>query len=246
MQNGGQFDPVLFGDYRESQEAVIGDGDFNNGFFNDAFPFDFASPLNFADTISPKPTNMSINQAQQNKSQNVEKPSQTLMAEIENTQAGGDDNYGLPGTNNPTAAPATITGGKCPKSGQMMSANAIWNQLQSNKDFLDGNFDLDGLCSELRSKAKCSQSGMAVDSKDVLETFKSFSSKSAVPEDIREEQHGMIFDEAFVNKALKKLSKPVGAAGGAATTTTQQVPKMQASDSWGGFGLTDEQLNQGW
>jgi len=36
-QNGGQFDPVLFGDYRESQDAVIGDGDFSGGFFEDAF-----------------------------------------------------------------------------------------------------------------------------------------------------------------------------------------------------------------
>lgn len=50
-QNGGQFDPILFGDYRESQAAVVGDGDFTNGFFNDAFVMpDFGSPFHFGDT----------------------------------------------------------------------------------------------------------------------------------------------------------------------------------------------------
>ena len=44
QQNGGQFDPVLFGDYRESQDAITS-GDYS--FFNDAFPvYIFNSPLN--------------------------------------------------------------------------------------------------------------------------------------------------------------------------------------------------------
>jgi len=56
-QNGGQFDPLLFGNYRESQAAVVGDGDFTGGFFNEAFPYtDFGSPFNFGDiTASPAP-----------------------------------------------------------------------------------------------------------------------------------------------------------------------------------------------
>lgn len=50
-QNGGQFDPALFGDYRDSQAAIVGDGDFTGGFFNDAFPLaDFGSPFHFGDT----------------------------------------------------------------------------------------------------------------------------------------------------------------------------------------------------
>lgn len=50
-QNGGQFDPALFGDYRDSQNAIVGDGDFTNGFFNDAFPItDYGSPFHFGDT----------------------------------------------------------------------------------------------------------------------------------------------------------------------------------------------------
>jgi AP-1-like factor len=54
-QNGGTFDPVLFGDYREPQNAIVGDGDFTGGFFNDAMPasFDFSSPFNWADLTAP-------------------------------------------------------------------------------------------------------------------------------------------------------------------------------------------------
>ena len=45
QQNGGQFDPVLFGDYRESQDNITS-GDYDT-FFNEAFPLpDLASPFN--------------------------------------------------------------------------------------------------------------------------------------------------------------------------------------------------------
>lgn len=44
-QNGGSFDPVLFGEYRDPQDAVVGQ-DFGT-FFNDAFPLpDLGSPFN--------------------------------------------------------------------------------------------------------------------------------------------------------------------------------------------------------
>lgn len=54
-QNGGQFDPVLFGDYRDPQTAIVGDGDFTGGFFNDAMApsMDFTSPFNWADLTAP-------------------------------------------------------------------------------------------------------------------------------------------------------------------------------------------------
>ena len=45
QQNGGQFDPVLFGDYRDPQENIISNG--FGEFFNDAFlTQDFTSPFN--------------------------------------------------------------------------------------------------------------------------------------------------------------------------------------------------------
>ena len=65
-QNGGEFNPALLGDYRESQESVMN----NEGwFFNDAFSLpDIGSPL------SPPET------------QTV--PKKTFMQEIEDTQLG--------------------------------------------------------------------------------------------------------------------------------------------------------------
>lgn len=53
-QNGGGFDPVLFGDYRDSQAAIVGDGDFTGGFFNDALPsaVEFGSPFNWDTNMS--------------------------------------------------------------------------------------------------------------------------------------------------------------------------------------------------
>ncbi len=58
QQNGGQFDPVLFGDYRDPQDNIL-----NNSFgdyFNDAFPFnDFTSPYNTAD-IASQPSGLDL------------------------------------------------------------------------------------------------------------------------------------------------------------------------------------------
>ena len=55
QQNGGQFDPVLFGDYRDSQENIMNTnfGDF----FNDAFlTQDFTTPFNTGEiTTAPQP-----------------------------------------------------------------------------------------------------------------------------------------------------------------------------------------------
>lgn len=52
QQNGGQFDPVLFGDWREPQDAILSQ-DFGS-YFNDAFPLpELGSPShNFADLPS--------------------------------------------------------------------------------------------------------------------------------------------------------------------------------------------------
>lgn len=50
QQNGGQFDPVLFGDYREPQEMFSTSYD---GYFNDAFPFqDLNNPFNTDETTA--------------------------------------------------------------------------------------------------------------------------------------------------------------------------------------------------
>ena len=54
QQNGGLFDPELFGDYRESQDAVVSQ-DFG-AFFNDAFPLpDLGSPEHPYNALAPSP-----------------------------------------------------------------------------------------------------------------------------------------------------------------------------------------------
>ncbi|PVH99525.1 PAP1-domain-containing protein [Periconia macrospinosa] len=129
-QNGGQFDPTLFGEYRESQAAIVGDGDFTNGFFNDAFPMpDFGSPFHFGDTPAVQKTNP--------------------LEEIERLQEGEDEV--VPGED----------------VSQMLNCHKIWDKLANRTDFKDGTIDIDNLCSELRSKARCSESGVVVDHKDV-------------------------------------------------------------------------------
>jgi AP-1-like factor len=148
-QNGGQFDPTLFGDYRDSQAAIVGDGDFTGGFFNDAFPMaDFGSPFHFGDTPA------------------VQKPNP--LDEIERQQD-GDEEF-VPGED--------VT--------QMLNCHKIWlvssfdavrcssfrltisrDKLSHRTDFKDGTIDIDNLCSELRAKARCSESGVVVDTKDV-------------------------------------------------------------------------------
>lgn len=54
QQNGNQFDPQLFGDYREPQENIISGEAFSDNFFQDAFALpDFNSPFNIAPSPVP-------------------------------------------------------------------------------------------------------------------------------------------------------------------------------------------------
>jgi hypothetical protein len=52
QQNGGQFDPVLFGDYRDPHESIL--NSFDPEFFNDAFDDrDFSTPFYTGELTSP-------------------------------------------------------------------------------------------------------------------------------------------------------------------------------------------------
>ncbi|KAF2453727.1 transcription factor PAP1-domain-containing protein [Lineolata rhizophorae] len=147
-QNGGQFDPLLFGDYRESQAAIVGDGDFSGGFFNDAFPLhDFGSPLNWSDLGGGTGTTPAAAAANKvNPMEEIER----LQDGIEPSGASGDEEV-VPGED----------------TSQMLSCHKIWDKIQDRPDFKDGSFDIDSLCSELRAKARCSEAGVVVDQKDV-------------------------------------------------------------------------------
>lgn len=151
QQNGGGFDPVLFGEYREPQNAVVSQ-DFGS-FFNDAFPLpDLGSPLhNFNDVApSPLPKPDPLNQAD---------PAQQGREEEEEVVPGED-------------------------RGKLMTCNKIWfvrirlltvrstytrirDRLQSMEKFRNGEIDVDNLCAELRSKARCSEGGAVVDEREV-------------------------------------------------------------------------------
>lgn len=149
-QNGGQFDPTLFGEYRDTQNAIVGDGDFTGGFFNDAFlNTGYGSPFHFGDTPA------------------VQKPNP--LEEIERAQDGQDgDDEVVPGEDVNSLL-------NCHKIWSVHFANILTNnqltpyrdKLSSRPDFKDGTIDIDNLCSELRAKARCSESGVVVDHKDV-------------------------------------------------------------------------------
>lgn len=121
------FDPVLFGDYRDTtQDNIFGGADFGNDFFNDALntsgPIDYASPSNLFGILgnSPQPAPQPAAPA----------PSRNLMAEMDKTRDGGDDDYGLPNTYQQQAAPSQkmqkSTATKKDSSGNLISCNNIW------------------------------------------------------------------------------------------------------------------------
>lgn len=216
-QNGGQFDPVLFGDYRESQDAIVGDGDFNSGFFEAAFPYDLNTPFAMNDFSSPK-------SAQQTSA------SANLLAEVEKCREGGDDDMYLPQQAPTQQSQQQINEMSLKAAEKMLNCNTIWcvdpkannpfidtntsprSQLQSNQDFKEGKFDLDNLCAELRAKAKCSESGVTVPSEYVDAAFKKLSGTNEQPP--LDDYHAThttkgidyLFNQYSVDEALKKLA----------------------------------------
>lgn len=162
QQNGGQFDPILFGNYRESQDAVL-NNDFG-GFFDEAFPLpdigNFGSPLSLGNIASPGPR-------------------RDLLKEIDNKQ---------------NEEPEHVTAVKS----NMLSCNKIWlvfyilvscradttnhfrrlrDHIQNNSLYQNGELDVDSLCAELKTKAKCSETGLVLDQKEVDDVLTRFNMK---------------------------------------------------------------------
>ena len=154
-QNDFQFDPHLFGDYREPQENILTNG-LDDTFFNEAaFDMDFTTPYNLPITTP-----------------GVAKKGTDLIAQIDAAKESDD----------------TPPAGTYPVTGQsLLTCNKIWYELSSlrlienrisvantlNRERLQncpkvqsGDFDLDGLCSDLQKKAKCSGTGAVVDEND--------------------------------------------------------------------------------
>ncbi|EGX87755.1 bZIP transcription factor (AP-1), putative [Cordyceps militaris CM01] len=140
QQNGGQFDPQLFNDYREPQQNIMSNPSFDD-FFNDSFDADFLTPFNAATNANlPKKNN--------------------LIAEIDAKQNEDD----------------------VPVGGKNRRAHEIWEKLQECPKAQSGDFDLDGLCSELTKKAKCSGSGPVVGEVDFDTILKKYMGKDVASE----------------------------------------------------------------
>ncbi|KAL9102306.1 MAG: hypothetical protein Q9163_002524 [Psora crenata] len=133
QQNGGQFDPVLFGSYRHPQDNIL-----NHTFddlFNDAYePQDFASPYNTGDAIA-----------------SAKKDSKK---EIEDRQENGNGEV--------------VTAEK-PK--QFFGYDQLWETIHSSEKFKCGELDVDDLCSEFKSKARCTGKGVMIDDEEVDRIF---------------------------------------------------------------------------
>jgi AP-1-like factor len=203
------FDPVLFGDYRESQAAVVGAGDFTGGFFDDALysaPVDYSSPSTLFGILQ-SPQQIKLSPASTRASMTGIPSSRSLMAEIEKTRDGEE-----------SAASAQSKFISCNKiwydihsqrfSGPRRSANTPFchrSQLQNNPDFQDGKFDLDQLCSELRTKAKCSESGVMVPTEHVDKALRKLVNKDTGSQAVQEHPY-LTFQEDSLDDFIKKFS----------------------------------------
>ncbi len=150
-----QFDPQLFGTFREPQENVLALG-YDESFFNDAFEVDFTTPYN-----------VPVNPAA---------PKKDLIAEID--AAKNSDELGVAGSQLLTCnkiwyeSPSSITPTFSP-------TNPLYREkLQTCPRVQNGDFDLDGLCSDLQKKAKCSGSGAVVDERDFKHVMKKYLGKN--------------------------------------------------------------------
>lgn len=150
QQNGGQFDPVLFGDWREPQDAVLSQ-DFGS-FFNDAFPLpDLGSPShNLTEaTTQPQPPKKDTGAQLDHKVEEEVVPGEDKAKMLSCTKIW----YVHP----PSLWPVL----------QATDHRMCRDRLQSMEKFRNGEIDVDNLCSELRTKARCSEGGVVVDQNDV-------------------------------------------------------------------------------
>lgn len=144
QQNNNNFDPVLFGDYRETQDNILSQ-DFG-AFFNDAYPLpDLGSPLHNYNDIAAD-----------------QQPKGDLMKQVDEAKNGDV----ISDTDKPMSC-NKIWSVEFDNDFLDLANPRCRDRLQSMEKFRNGEIDIDNLCSELRAKAKCSEGGAVVDRKDV-------------------------------------------------------------------------------
>jgi AP-1-like factor len=151
QQNGNQFDPQLFGDYREPQENILSSENFSDSFFTDAYALpDFNSPFNVAPSPAP-----------------VKKD---LVAQIDEKL---EDEEVVPGDDGQMLNCNTIWYDSSRPLKSYANINAR-DRLQACPKVKEGEFDLDLLCKDLQKKAKCSETGAVVNESDFNKIMKSY------------------------------------------------------------------------
>lgn len=142
QQNGGQFDPQLFTNYREPQNNIL---NFEDSFFSDALDADFLTPYNVPHESAP--------------------PHKNLIAQINEQQEAIDP---IVVKSEPANTKEDLN---CVELWYVISLSdfcaasrltASRNKIQTCDKVQSGGFDLDSLCSELQTKAKCSGEGPTV------------------------------------------------------------------------------------
>lgn len=146
QQNNNTFDPILFGDYRETQDNILSQ-DFGS-FFNDAYPLpDLGSPLhNYNDVTTETPLKHDL---------------------IKQVDLAKDGEQVVPDTDRPMSCNKIWYVIDRVQNADTRLTSYNRDRLQSMEKFRNGEIDIDNLCSELRAKAKCSEGGAVVDKKDV-------------------------------------------------------------------------------
>jgi len=153
QQNNNSFDPVLFGDYREPQNNILSGTTFDDSFFNSAIDLpDFSSPFN----IEPSPV--------ANTTTPTAAPHKSLVEQIDEKQS--EEEEVVPGDDREN----------------MLDCNKMWTAIQSCPKVQSGEFDLDGLCTQLRQQAKCSETGAVVDRKDFNQILSEYVAKDKADE----------------------------------------------------------------
>ena len=148
QQNGGAFDPVLFGDYRDPQDNILNNNAFGD-FFNDAFPMqDFGTPYYTGETPPKKDLMQEIN-IQQNASPIELGPNEDRKQFVDCSKIWFVHCVF-------TMAVASL-----------LTSSYFRDRVHSSEKVQNGEADMDDLCSQLKSKARCSGKGAVVHQKDV-------------------------------------------------------------------------------
>ena len=148
QQNGGAFDPVLFGDYRDPQDNILNNNTFSD-YFNDAFlSQDFGTPYYTGE-----------GQAKNG-----------LMNQVEVQKGANPSDFGPQDDKNQLLACDKVWFVLCVLSMaviSMLTSPGLRDRVQTSEKVQNGEADMDDLCSQLKSKAKCSGQGAMIDQKDV-------------------------------------------------------------------------------